>query len=91
LIAGANGLFVSARAALGLETPAILEQPGAQTLPAGAQTVFRLLSVSSLPESYQWQFDGSNLDEATNDFLLLAAVSGDQGRSYQVVVTTAGG
>jgi alpha-tubulin suppressor-like RCC1 family protein len=91
VIASANGYFVSARALLALELPAILDQPAPETIPAGQPVSLLVTAISSLPLTYQWQFNGTDLPGATNDSLLLPAVVPGNGGAYQVVVSTTGG
>jgi hypothetical protein len=67
--------------------PVILTQPTNQTVIAGTNAIFTVLTASSLPMSYQWNFNGTNIDGATNTSLTLANVQPDQQGNYAVLVT----
>jgi hypothetical protein len=58
-----------------------------QTLPAGASALFSVRVAGAYPLSYQWQFNGSDIANATNWFLKVSdAQPGDTG-NYRVTVS----
>ena len=61
--------------------------PQNQASGIGQNVVFAAQANGSLPLSYQWQFDGTNLDDATNSSLALTDVSTNEAGNYTVVVT----
>lgn len=71
--------------------PSITTQPAAQSKLAGESATFNVVASSTVPVTYQWQKDGTDITGATNAALMIANVqSSDQG-SYTVVVSNAGG
>jgi hypothetical protein len=67
--------------------PSITSQPVGGTVIAGTNVTFTVGSLGSLPLSWQWNFNGSALPDATNSTLAMAAVTTNQGGSYFVVIT----
>jgi hypothetical protein len=56
---------------------------------AGGKVYFRADAVGVWPLSYQWQFNGTNLDGATNQLLTITNAQPAQMGAYSVVVTNA--
>jgi hypothetical protein len=56
---------------------------------AGGKVYFRASAVGVWPLSYQWQFNGTNLDGATNQLFIIANAQPSQMGAYSVVVTNA--
>jgi hypothetical protein len=48
-------------------------------------------SVAAFPLLYQWQFDGANINAATNSDLVFTAVAATNAGSYDVIITNAYG
>jgi hypothetical protein len=71
--------------------PIIIVQPQSQTVPSGNTAMFSVTTIGPLPLSYQWNFNGTNLDGATNTSLTLTNVQFDQAGNYTVLVTNAFG
>jgi len=71
--------------------PAILAQPADQTMAVEGTAIFSVTATGFPPLSYQWNFNGTNLDGATNASLTLANVQMSQAGSYAVLVTNAYG
>ena len=67
--------------------PIIATQPASQILLQGGAATFSVLSSGRLPLLYQWQFNGTNLDNATNSTLTLPDLTGGQAGTYDVVVS----
>ncbi len=67
--------------------PVILAQPAGQTVFSGTNAVFSVAATGSLPLSYQWRFQGTNLPGATSSTLTLLDVTSDQTGDYQSIVT----
>ena len=75
---------------LALETDGslvILGQPTSQAKLNGAAVFFNVFAVGRPPLSYQWQFNGTNLDSATNSTLTLNNVATNQAGVYSVTIT----
>ena len=83
------GTVKSSNAVLTVEVfpPLITVQPLSQTLMMGSSASF-VVSVSGTPPfSYQWQFNGTNLLNATNAVYAIQAVGVTDTGNYSVVVT----
>jgi hypothetical protein len=71
--------------------PIILTQPANQTMTVGGTANFSTTATGSLPLSYQWNFNGTNIVGATNTVLTLTNVQLNQTGNYAVLVTNAFG
>ncbi|PWU17791.1 MAG: hypothetical protein C5B50_10595 [Verrucomicrobia bacterium] len=71
--------------------PSITQQPANQTVVAGGNASFSVGAVGSVPLSYQWSFNGSNVAGATGASLSLSNVQSAQAGSYAVLVSNAYG
>jgi hypothetical protein len=67
--------------------PAITTQPTNQTVAVGGAAIFSVTATGTLPLSYQWSFNTTNLVGATNTTLTLTNVQLTQLGSYAVLVT----
>lgn len=68
--------------------PTIATQPTNQTVLAGTNASFSVgVASMPLPWGYQWQFNGTNLPDATNNPLTLTNVQPANAGSYTVIVT----
>ena len=67
--------------------PIIATQPANQAALAGGAATFSVLSSGRFPLFYQWQFDGTNLANATNATLALSNLTTNQAGSYSVLVS----
>ena len=95
LVANDGGSVTSQVAVLtvlpALVPPAILSNPRSQLVSTG-ETVYLVVAASgSSPLSYQWQFNSSNLAQATNTVLVLTNISVAQAGSYRAVVSNSAG
>ncbi len=71
--------------------PSITTQPTNRTVTVGGTATFNVVSGGTLPLSYQWLFDGTNLAGATGSSLTLNSIQFNQAGNYSVVVTNEGG
>jgi alpha-tubulin suppressor-like RCC1 family protein len=71
--------------------PVITSQPASCNIFVGTAANFAVAAIGANPFSYQWQFNGTNLDGATNSSLILNNVRPVNTGPYQVVVTNAFG
>ena len=71
--------------------PLITSQPIGFSYVAGMTANFNVMADGTSPLNYQWQFNGTNLDLATNVTLTLTNVTVDQAGVYSVTVTNAVG
>ncbi len=76
---------------LGTRAPAITIQPFIRTLLQGSNTMFVAKAVGAQPVSYQWQWNGANVSDATNDTLTLTNLQFSQSGAYQLIVSNAYG
>jgi hypothetical protein len=68
--------------------PAIVTEPPSQTVDAYYPVSFGVAADGPLPLVYQWTFDGTNIDGATNSSLSFDAVVPAQAGTYDVIVGT---
>jgi nitrogen fixation protein len=71
--------------------PQITSQPQDQTAAVGTDVTFAVTATGSNPLIYQWSFNGTRLNAATNSTLVLNGVSLGQGGIYSVLVSNAVG
>jgi hypothetical protein len=74
-----------------LVPPSITTQPSGCTNVVGATAGFSVVADGTEPLSYQWQFNNTNLDGATNATLILNNVTMDQAGAYSVTITNIAG
>ena len=74
-----------------LVPPSITQQPSSQTANAGGPVTFQVTAVGTVPLSYQWKFNGSDIAGATGPTLALANVQTINAGSYTVVVSNSAG
>jgi hypothetical protein len=67
--------------------PSITIQPSNQTVAVGGTATFSVTATGSLPLSYQWNFNGTNILGETNTALTLTNVQFSQAGDYAVLVT----
>jgi hypothetical protein len=83
------GMVTSAVASLLVDLPkgaTILFQPYGDTVPAGNDYNFTVVATGTPPLSYQWFFNGANVDGATNQNLTLTNVQSGMAGLYTVRV-----
>ncbi|MGA2788380.1 MAG: immunoglobulin domain-containing protein [Verrucomicrobiota bacterium] len=74
-----------------VQPPSISAQPTNQTVLVNGTATFNVIATGSSPLNYQWSFNGTNLDGATNALLTLMDVNTNNTGSYFVVVTNLSG
>jgi len=67
--------------------PGILSQPMSQFVQVGASATFNVAASGPQPLSYQWQFNGQNVANATNSNLTLNSITAANSGGYFVVVS----
>ncbi|HEY3762388.1 MAG TPA: immunoglobulin domain-containing protein [Verrucomicrobiae bacterium] len=85
------GSITSAPAIITVVNPLITTQPANQTVLGGATVNFSVAATGQQPLAYQWQFDGTNILDATNDPLVLSNVLVSQSGLYSVIITNSFG
>ena len=95
VVANAAGSVTSASAVLIVTTttvpPSLTAQPQSETVNTGNTATFSVTAIGTMPLSYQWRFNATNIPGATSSTYARPAVqSGDAG-SYSVFVTNAAG
>ncbi len=84
------GLLPSYTSTLAL--PSITTQPADQTVNAGQSTTFSVAAAGSVPLSYQWQSNGSNIGGATfSSYTTPITTASDAGLRFSVVVSNIAG
>jgi alpha-tubulin suppressor-like RCC1 family protein len=93
VVTNALGSVTSSNAILTVidSAPIVTTQPDSFALPFGQDDEISVTTAGSLPVSYQWQFDGTNIAGATNAFLILNGLSAANAGTYAVVVSNAYG
>jgi hypothetical protein len=76
-----------ALAALFAQLPVIVEPPQNMATEIGSAVNFSVQAAGTPPLTYQWWFDSSKLDGATNQSLPLSSVQLDQEGTYSVTVS----
>ena len=71
--------------------PFISSQPGNQWAYAGTTANFKVSAGGTLPLAYQWNWNGTNLNGATNSLLTLTNVQLPVAGNYSVLVTNMAG
>ena len=72
--------------------PSITTQPANQTTSAGQTATFSVVAAGTAPLTYQWEKNGANISGATSaSYTTPAAVSGDNGATFRVVITNSAG
>ena len=66
--------------------PVIVAQPTNLTVPFGSDASFTIAVASGPPLTFQWVFDGTNIDSATNATLTVTNVAFSDAGSYSVEV-----
>jgi hypothetical protein len=74
-----------------LVPPGITLQPTNQTVLAGATVNFSAAASGTMPLSYQWQFNNTNLDGALSQLLSLPNVQPEQAGAYNLLVANSAG
>lgn len=81
--AGSSDLFL---ATLATQPPIITTQPTSQSISVNQAATFSIGLTGTLPLSYQWRFNGTNLPNATNATFTIANVIPASAGSYSVLV-----
>ena len=88
VVSDANGSVTSSVVNLTVEVPAnIATPPAGEQIVVGNEAGFAVSAGGTPPLSYQWQFDGTNLDGATNSTLSFLAATTNLTGGYAAVVT----
>jgi uncharacterized repeat protein (TIGR01451 family) len=91
-VANAFGAANSSNALLRVGIPpAIVTQPADQAIAVGGMATFSAGAIGTLPLSYQWRFNGTNLVGATTNVLVITNAQLSNAGSYAVEVANAFG
>ncbi|HZQ48434.1 MAG TPA: LamG-like jellyroll fold domain-containing protein, partial [Verrucomicrobiae bacterium] len=91
LVTNAYGMTNSSNAVLTVNSPippSVVTQPSDQAVTVGNNGTFTITATGTPPLSYQWQFNGNNISNATNAALTLIAVQFADAGNYSVLVTS---
>ena len=70
--------------------PSITTQPASATVNLGQAATFTVVATGTAPLSYQWQKNSTNISGATSaSYTTPATAAGDNGSTFQVVITNA--
>lgn len=82
------GSVTSATAFFGvIVPPTIAQQPVSQSAQWGASAMFNVYVSGNGPLSYQWTFNGTNINGATGSVFLLTNIQPSQAGNYAVTIT----
>ncbi len=84
-----QGVYAADAAGKCLEAPVITLQPQNQAVPLGEDVKFSIGVQGTRPLRYQWRFNGRNLLNATNGWLVLEKVQTSSLGDYSVLVSNA--
>ncbi len=89
IVSNAFGFATSSNALLTVTNiaPVLITQPGNQAVLAGSDVTFTLTCTGSLPMSFQWQYNGTNIAQTTNGTLKLTGIQVGQGGNYSVLAS----
>lgn len=92
-VSNANGNTMSAHAILNpvIALPAVILPPLDTNVLCGESATFSVSVDGTPPFSYQWQFAGNPIPDATNSVLTLSNISLNEAGNYSVVITNAAG
>lgn len=91
LLSGCGGLSGSGGGTRAV-APTITSQPASQTVTVGQTARFAVMASGTAPLSYQWLKNNSNIASATSAaYTTPAAVAGDTGAQFTVVVSNSAG
>ncbi len=79
----------SSNAVLNVTPLAITAQPQSQSVLGGAKVTFSVVAPGEQPVTYRWQYDSTDIPDATNSSLVLSNVLVSQSGTYSVIVTNA--
>jgi outer membrane protein assembly factor BamB len=92
VVANAAGSITSAVARLIVVLPPqITQQPAASIAAVGANASFSVTATSSVPMTYQWRFNGTNLPGATATNLVINNIQPPNAGNYSVLVANQAG
>lgn len=74
-----------------LVPPSIITQPSNRTATIGENVTFSVVGDGSLPLSYLWRFNGTNISGTTNNYLTLTNVQSTNSGFYSVVISNSVG
>ncbi|MGA2542527.1 MAG: hypothetical protein ABSG78_13315 [Verrucomicrobiota bacterium] len=86
-VAAGGGIYTWNAGPAQPELPQFITQPASQTAPGGAKVTLSAVEYSLTSLSYQWQFNGADLPDATNAVLTLNHVGLTNSGSYALLVT----
>lgn len=88
VVSDATGSVTSAPATLYM-TPFFVQQPQSQSVWVGAAATFNETAAGTTPLGYQWSFNGTNIDGATNASFTASNITISDSGTYQVTATNA--
>ncbi len=84
-------LFDNVRVLTPVEPPNIVTHPVGGVVNAGADTSLNVTTSGSLPQSFQWRFNGTGIAGATNRVLMLSNVTESLAGNYSLLASNAAG
>ncbi len=91
MVTNLAGYATSPAAIITVVNPLIITQPQSQSVYGGATVNFSVAATGQQPLACQWQYNGTDLPDATNSSLTLSNVVVSQSGAYSVIVTNSYG
>ncbi len=92
VITNSAGSATSSVAALTVISPPFIQtSPASQAVAAGSNVTFSVVALSSVPMTYQWQMNSSDIAGATDSSYIRANVQSADAGNYSVIVSNSAG
>ncbi len=91
IVSNSNGSVTNFAALTVITPPSITAQPPNLLVLPGTNVAFGVSLTGTVPFRYQWQFNGTNILNATNAIYAIPAVGTNNAGNYVVVITNAAG
>jgi len=87
VIGNLSGSVTSQVASVTILNPLVTTQPQSQTVMGGGNATFTITATGQQPLAYQWRYNGDDIPDDTNSFLVLTNLYASQSGLYSVLVT----
>lgn len=88
VVSTASGSVTSSVATLNVVLPpSIATEPISQQILVASNVTFSVSAYGTSPMNYQWQFNGTNINEATNNAFMIGMVETNDAGNYTVTIT----
>jgi sugar lactone lactonase YvrE len=92
VVSDTSGSVTSSVAMLNVVLPPnIVTQPKSQQILVASNVTFSVSAYGTSPMNYQWQFNGTNISDATNNAFMIGVVTTNDAGNYSVTITNSYG